>query len=236
MNRGFGISKEGGYVAMLSDTRTCPQCQATVPADATECPECGHRLDSPLSMQTEPADTAPPAESPAFTPPEPAAASTPAPDMSLSQEPAVASGPSLDTSSTPLDISPASAVESTPPPATAPSPATAPPPPSYTPSAPTAPPSYTAPVAAAGDKNKIVAAILALLFGGLGIHGFYLGNTTMGITLLAATIISFVLMFVIIGVFLLPIIGVICLVQAILYLVASDQYFYQKYVVEKRWF
>ncbi len=32
-----------------------------------------------------------------------------------------------------------------------------------------------------GDKNKLVAALLALFLGGLGIHKFYLGRTGWGI-------------------------------------------------------
>lgn len=35
--------------------------------------------------------------------------------------------------------------------------------------------------ASAEGKNKVIAGVLALLLGGLGIHKFYLGQTTMGI-------------------------------------------------------
>src|SRR5579884_1977842 len=112
MNRGFGISKEGGYVNMLSDTRTCPQCQAAVPADATECPECGHRLDSPLSLQTEPADTAPTVDTQSYPSEEPAMTSSLPPETSPPEEPAVTASPSLETSSPPLDVSPPSPPES----------------------------------------------------------------------------------------------------------------------------
>ncbi len=39
-------------------------------------------------------------------------------------------------------------------------------------------------------KNKIVAGVLAILLGSLGIHHFYLGSTTAGIVLLLATVLT----------------------------------------------
>lgn len=75
------------------------------------------------------------------------------------------------------------------------------------------------------QKSKVAAALLAFFLGGLGIHGFYLGNNAMGIALLLISIVSC-------G----TISGIICLIQMILYLCASDYDFHQKYVVEKRWF
>ena len=41
-----------------------------------------------------------------------------------------------------------------------------------------------APLNLSGDKNRIVAAILALVLGGVGIHKFYLGKTTAGVLML----------------------------------------------------
>jgi TM2 domain-containing membrane protein YozV len=75
------------------------------------------------------------------------------------------------------------------------------------------------------QKSKVAAALLAFFLGGLGIHGFYLGNNAMGFCMLLISIFSC-------G----TISGVICLIQMILYLCASDAEFHQKYVVEKRWF
>lgn len=46
----------------------------------------------------------------------------------------------------------------------------------------------------AGDKSKIVAALLAFFLGGLGIHDFYLGNKRGGIIKLVGTLLGIVLM------------------------------------------
>ncbi len=83
-----------------------------------------------------------------------------------------------------------------------------------------------------GDKNKIVAALLAFFLGALGIHKFYLGYNTAGIIMLLVTLFSWVLLFVP-----LLIISVIAFIEFIIYLVTSDEEFEQKYVVGHRpWF
>lgn len=72
-------------------------------------------------------------------------------------------------------------------------------------------------------SKKMVAGILGILIGGLGIHKFYLGFTTAGVImiLLACTGVS----------------GIIGLIEGIIYLTKSDEDFYQTYVVEqKQWF
>ena len=70
-------------------------------------------------------------------------------------------------------------------------------------------------------KNKVVAGILAILLGGLGIHHFYLGSTTAGITLLLISLLScFILS---------AVSGVIGLVEGILLLVMPDEEFDAKY-------
>lgn len=83
-----------------------------------------------------------------------------------------------------------------------------------------------------GDKNKIVAALLAFFLGWLGIHKFYLGKTNAGVIMLLCGTIGWVL-------FALPplIVGFIAFVEFIIYLVKSDQQFHEDYVVgEKSWF
>jgi len=70
-------------------------------------------------------------------------------------------------------------------------------------------------------KDKMVAGILALLLGGLGIHHFYLGSTTAGIILLCVSFLSC-------GT-LAMISGVIALVEGIMLLVMSDDEFNAKY-------
>jgi TM2 domain-containing membrane protein YozV len=87
--------------------------------------------------------------------------------------------------------------------------------------------------AAIGDKNRYVAAILAfpLFLGCLGLHKFYLGKTTAGLIMLIAGTVGWFLV--------LP--GLICFciafIETIIYLVKSDQSFYEDYVVGgKSWF
>ena len=82
-----------------------------------------------------------------------------------------------------------------------------------------------------GDKNKIVAALFAFFLGSLGIHKFYLGKTTAGIIMLLCGTIGWLLI--------LPGIAVciIAFIEFIIYLVKSDEDFYQDYVVgDKSWF
>jgi TM2 domain-containing membrane protein YozV len=87
------------------------------------------------------------------------------------------------------------------------------------------------------QKSPIVAGLLALFLGGLGIHKFYLGYNQEGVILLVATIISWILTVVVIGVLGLMAVGVICLVEAIIYLTKSQDEFARIYVENKRpWF
>ncbi len=86
--------------------------------------------------------------------------------------------------------------------------------------------------APADRKDKTVAGILGILLGGLGIHAFYIGNTKMGIILLLTGLIVGI---VTCGIgFGIP--GTIGIIQGILYLVASEQDFHDKYVVRQQWF
>ena len=95
-----------------------------------------------------------------------------------------------------------------------------------------------------GTKTKVAAGVLAILLGSFGVHKFYLGYTRQGIMMLAGTIVGlilamfgFVLAIVIIGIFLVIAIGVIGLVEGILYLTQSDEYFERIYVTgRKPWF
>ena len=78
-------------------------------------------------------------------------------------------------------------------------------------------------------KEKIVAGLLAILIGTLGIHKFYLGYTKSGIIMLLVSLLTFG-----IGA---PVIAVISLIEGILYLTKSDAEFYQTYVQNKKeWF
>ena len=78
-------------------------------------------------------------------------------------------------------------------------------------------------------NKKIVAGILGILLGGLGIHKFYLGYTRAGIIMLVVSIVSC-------G-FVAPIISIIGLIEGILYLTKSDEEFYRTYIAGQRpWF
>ncbi|NND16009.1 MAG: NINE protein [Eudoraea sp.] len=90
---------------------------------------------------------------------------------------------------------------------------------------------------AGGDNKKILAGILAIILGSLGIHKFVLGYQKEGFILLAVTIIGWVLMCVGIGVFLVWITGLIGLIEGIIYLTKSDEEFFNTYQAgQKPWF
>lgn len=80
-----------------------------------------------------------------------------------------------------------------------------------------------------GADKKIIAGILGILLGALGIHKFILGYTTEGIIMICVSVLSCGLAS--------PIMGIIGLVEGILYLVKSDEEFVATYVHNKRgWF
>jgi TM2 domain-containing membrane protein YozV len=72
-------------------------------------------------------------------------------------------------------------------------------------------------------SKKVVAGILAILLGGLGVHKFYLGYTTAGIIQILLSCIG-------IG-------GIIGLIEGIMYLTKSDEDFIRTYQIgQKQWF
>ncbi len=87
--------------------------------------------------------------------------------------------------------------------------------------------------ATSNDNKKILAGVLAILLGSLGIHKFILGYNKEGIILLVVTLI--------LGVFTCgigaSIAGIIGLIEGIIYLTKSDEEFHNTYVVGKKpWF
>ncbi|MDZ4170377.1 MAG: TM2 domain-containing protein [Coriobacteriia bacterium] len=166
------------------------------------------------------------------------------PSESVAEAPVPAADPIPDPPPAPLapEYTPAAPPPAPPQPEYAPAaaPPPAPPQPEYAPPpappmpgyvAPTAPPqpTYAAPVAPAGDKQKVVAGILAILLGAFGIHKFYLGYNKEGIILLAVSLISFGM--------LAWIPSIIGLVEGIMYLTKTDEEFYAMYVAgRKAWF
>ncbi|MGB5692687.1 MAG: TM2 domain-containing protein [Flavobacteriaceae bacterium] len=88
-----------------------------------------------------------------------------------------------------------------------------------------------------GDNKKILAGVLAIILGSLGIHKFILGYQKEGFILLGASIIGFVLSCIGIGVFILWITGLIGIIEGIIYLTKSDEEFYNTYQAgNKPWF
>jgi TM2 domain-containing membrane protein YozV len=78
-------------------------------------------------------------------------------------------------------------------------------------------------------SKKLVAGILAILLNSLGIHKFYLGMTGPGLIMLLVTVLTCGIG----GIFM----GVIGIIEGIIYLTKSDEDFYQTYIVEQKgWF
>ncbi len=81
----------------------------------------------------------------------------------------------------------------------------------------------------AGAEKKIAAGVCGILLGALGIHKFILGYTTQGIIMLLVTVLT-------LG-FAGFVMGIIGLIEGIIYLTKSDADFVATYVVGKRgWF
>ena len=78
--------------------------------------------------------------------------------------------------------------------------------------------------AKAGKKDKLVAGLLAILLGTLGIHYFYLGKTTAGVLTIVISLVSC-------GIW-----PVVMLIQGILMLTMSEEDFNSKYVDNDRTF
>jgi TM2 domain-containing membrane protein YozV len=77
--------------------------------------------------------------------------------------------------------------------------------------------------------KKVAAGVCGILVGALGVHKFILGLTTPGVIMLLVTILTC-------G-FGGAIMGVIGLIEGIIYLTKSDEDFYQAYAVQKKgWF
>lgn len=83
------------------------------------------------------------------------------------------------------------------------------------------------------ESKRILAGILAIILGGLGIHKFILGYTKEGVIMLVGT---FILGIITCGIAAWAV-GVIGLIEGIIYLTKSDEEFVQTYQVNQRgWF
>ncbi|MXV20550.1 NINE protein [Deinococcus xianganensis] len=90
-------------------------------------------------------------------------------------------------------------------------------------------------------QKKLIAGLLAIFLGGLGVHKFYLGNTQPGVIMLAATIGGWLLgiigSFIIVGAvfFLVPfLVGLLGFIEGVIYLTKSDADFQREYVSGKK--
>tara|TARA_R110002167_G_scaffold163242_33_gene360067 strand:- start:1511 stop:1978 length:468 start_codon:yes stop_codon:yes gene_type:complete len=84
-----------------------------------------------------------------------------------------------------------------------------------------------------GENKKMIAGILAIVLGSLGIHKFILGYQKEGIIMLAVTL---VLGFFTCGIGA-SLMGILGLIEGIIYLTKSDEEFYNTYQVgSKPWF
>lgn len=82
---------------------------------------------------------------------------------------------------------------------------------------------------AMGADKKMVAGILAILLGSLGVHKFILGYTTEGVIMLLISVLSCGILAVV------P--SVIGIVEGIMYLTKSDEEFVRTYIQSKKgWF
>lgn len=91
---------------------------------------------------------------------------------------------------------------------------------------------YSAPAGPA-PKEKMVAGLLAIFLGGLGIHKFYLGKKKPAIIMLVVSLVGLVVTLGIAS----AAMALIGLIEGIIYLTKSDQEFYQIYVAgDKSWF
>ena len=100
--------------------------------------------------------------------------------------------------------------------------------PQYPPQAPY-PPAYQPMPQYLADAHskKMLAGLMAIFLGNLGIHKFVLGYTTAGV-------ITIVINFTCVGA---PVIRIITLIEGIMYLTMTDEVFYQTYIVNKKeWF
>ena len=78
------------------------------------------------------------------------------------------------------------------------------------------------------EKNRFIAAILAFFLGHWGVHKFYMGKTNAGVVMLICGTIGWLLI--------LPALinWLIALIECVIYLIKSDQQFYQDYVIGDR--
>lgn len=102
------------------------------------------------------------------------------------------------------------------------------------------PVSYTPPptnAPAYDPQKKILAGILAIVVGSFGVHKFILGYQKEGFIMLGVSLVGILTSCFFIGVLPWTAMGIIGLVEGIIYLTKSDQEFYDTYIKnQKPWF
>ena len=94
-------------------------------------------------------------------------------------------------------------------------------------------PGYQAAPPIVSSKDHVAAALLAIFLGSLGIHKFYLGYNQAGFIMLAVTVLGSIITFGIAA----GVMGVIAIIEGIIYLVKSQSDFERTYVYAQRdWF
>ena len=87
------------------------------------------------------------------------------------------------------------------------------------------------------DNKKVLAGVLAIFLGSLGIHKFILGYQQEGIILLVASAVGYITLCFFVGGFILMATGAIGLIEGIIYLTKTDEEFYKTYQIGKKpWF
>jgi TM2 domain-containing membrane protein YozV len=87
------------------------------------------------------------------------------------------------------------------------------------------------------ENKKVLAGIMGLLFGGIGIHKFILGYTNEGAIMLAVSILGITFSCFVFPLFGTIAMGIIGFVEGIIYLTKSDEEFYHTYQLGKKgWF
>ena len=79
---------------------------------------------------------------------------------------------------------------------------------------------YQQPGAYYDQKSKLAAGLLGIFLGSLGVHNFYLGHTGKAVGQLVGTIVGYVLLIVVIGIFIIAGISIWALIEGILILSA----------------
>ncbi len=87
------------------------------------------------------------------------------------------------------------------------------------------------------DNKKLLAGILGILLGSLGVHKFILGYQKEGFILLGGTVVGYATLCIGVGAIVLTATGLVGLIEGIIYLTKSDEEFFNTYQAGKKpWF